>query len=182
MSYCAKKISSSIVVRLRYLAVMILLVGCTSVPEGVSPVNEFELSRYLGTWYEIARLDHPFERGLEQITATYTLRDDGGVEVLNKGYNPQKDEWQDALGKAYFVGDQQLGHLKVSFFGPFYASYVIFVLDKTDYQYAMITGPDRDYLWILARTPKIDAALLAQLVEQAKTLGYATDNLIYVKQ
>jgi apolipoprotein D and lipocalin family protein len=182
MERYGKKISGWIVVRLRYVLVAMLLVGCTSVPEGISPVDDFDLSRYLGTWYEIARLDHPFERGLEQITATYTLRDDGGVEVLNKGYNPQKDAWQDALGKAYFVGDKQLGHLKVSFFGPFYASYVIFVLDKTDYQYAMITGPDRDYLWILARTPSIDASLQTQLVDQAKALGYATEDLIFVKQ
>ena len=109
--------------------------ACTSIPPGITPVKDFDKARYLGTWYEIARLDHPFERGLEKISATYTLRDDGGVDVLNQGLEVATGEWPQAHGTAYFVGPDTVGHLKVSYFGPFYASYVVAQLD-TDYQYA----------------------------------------------
>ena len=95
-------------------------------PERVTPVESFELNRYLGKWYEIARLDHSFERGLERVTAEYSLRDDGGISVVNRGYSIEDDEWKVAEGKAYFVNDKNLGYLKVSFFGPFYGSYVVF--------------------------------------------------------
>lgn len=157
-----------------------LLSGCTSLPEGVKPVKNFELPRYLGTWYEIARLDHPFERGLEQISAQYSMQDDGGVKVLNRGFNIGQQEWEEAEGLAYFVGDSDVAHLKVSFFGPFYASYVIFLLDMQGYEYAMITGPNRDYLWILARQARLQEDILDELIQHAKDKGYATDKLIYV--
>jgi apolipoprotein D and lipocalin family protein len=98
----------------------VFLSACTGAPEGVEVVSGFDLNRYLGTWYEIARLDHSFERGLSSITATYSLRDDGGVRVINRGYNAEEGEWDEAEGKAYFVGDEDVGQLKVSFFGPFY--------------------------------------------------------------
>ena len=158
-----------------------LLVGCTSVPEGIKPVSGFDLQRYLGTWYEIARLDHPFERGLNNITAEYSLRDDGGVNVLNSGFDIEEGEWQEAQGKAYFVESSDTGHLKVSFFGPFYASYVVFELDQEGYQYAMVTGPDREYLWILSRQPTLPDALLNRLLDKARGLGYAVGELIYVE-
>ncbi|WP_034475103.1 lipocalin family protein [Aestuariibacter salexigens] len=160
--------------------VCIVLASCTSVPENVSPINNFQLNRYLGTWYEIARLDHPFERGLEQISATYTVRDDGGIDVLNKGFDTEKGEWREAKGKAYFVEDASIGHLKVSFFGPFYASYVIAELDQDDYQYALVTGPDTDYMWILSRTPELAPDTLEKLQIKAKQWGFAVDELIFV--
>lgn len=160
-------------------AVMILT-GCTGTPDNIEPVSNFELDRYLGEWYEIARLDHSFERGLTKITATYSLRDDNGVKVINRGYNASEGKWETAEGKAYFVEDSDIGHLKVSFFGPFYASYVVMALDKQNYQYAMVTGPDRDYLWILSRTPTLNQRTLNALVAQAKAAGYAVDELIYV--
>ena len=159
---------------------VLTLTGCTGTPDNVEPVNNFELDRYLGQWYEIARLDHPFERGLTKITATYTLRDDNGVNVINRGYNESEGEWDTANGKAYFVEGSDIGYLKVSFFGPFYASYVVMALDEKDYQYAMVTGPDRDYLWILSRTPKLDQRILDKLLAQAKAAGYPVDKLIYV--
>jgi apolipoprotein D and lipocalin family protein len=161
-------------------AFIFLLSACTSLPDGIQPVKNFELPRYLGTWYEIARLDHPFERGLEQISAQYSMLDDGGIKVLNRGFNIAQQEWEEADGKAYFVGDSDTAHLKVSFFGPFYASYVIFLLDMQGYEYAMITGPDRDYLWILARQTSLPEDTLNTLVQHAKDNGYATDSLIYV--
>ena len=154
--------------------------ACTGTPEGVQVVTGFEIDRYLGTWYEIARLDHRFERGMSDVTATYSLRDDGGVHVVNRGYKVADGEWEQATGKAYFVGDNDVGQLKVSFFGPFYGGYNIVELDKDHYRYALVSGPTRSYLWILARSPELDGDVLAGLVATAKDLGFATDELIYV--
>jgi apolipoprotein D and lipocalin family protein len=161
--------------------VFLFLTGCVGAPNNVQPVKNFELQRYLGTWYEIARLDHSFERDLQQVTATYSLRDDGGVRVVNKGFNPKKNKWKEAIGKAYFVGDSDIGQLKVSFFGPFYGGYNIIELDKVNYQYALICGPNLSYLWILARRPELNKSIVERLVAKANSLGFATDQLIYVK-
>lgn len=157
-----------------------LLSGCTGVPDGMKPVTGFDLDRYLGTWYEVARLDHRFERGLSQVTASYSLRDDGGVKVVNRGFNAAKGEWKEAEGKAFFIEEPDIGRLKVSFFGPFYGAYNIIELDKDDYQYSMITGPNRSYLWILARQPELDPEILERLLARASELGFATDELIFV--
>lgn len=166
--------------RVAILLFLLGLAGCTSVPEGVTPVTGFESERYLGTWYEIARFDHSFEDGLSRVTATYSKREDGGIRVLNKGYDAATGEWDEAEGKAYFVSDETTGHLQVSFFGPFYASYVIAELDKDNYQYSLVTGPDRSYLWILARQPTLSQDVLDELLSKAKSLGYATDEFIWV--
>ncbi len=162
------------------LILTFLFAGCVKTPENVKPVDNFELKRYLGTWYEVARLDHSFERGMEQISATYTLRDDGGVKVLNKGYITKEQRWKDATGKAYFVEDTDTGYLKVSFFGPFYGSYIVM---DTDYEsYSLISGPDKSYLWILSRTPVLDNKVQERLIRKAKESGFGTDKLIFVKQ
>jgi apolipoprotein D and lipocalin family protein len=158
---------------------MLVLGACTGLPEGVQPVTGFKLDRYLGTWYEIARLDHRFERGLDNVTAEYSLRDDGLVKVVNRGYDTDSREWQDAVGKAKFIGSPNVGRLKVSFFGPFYGAYNVFELDSINYEYEMIAGPDRDYLWILARSPSLDQEVLARLLKKAELAGFATDELIY---
>jgi len=144
-------------------------------------VTDFEIDRYLGSWYEIARLDHSFERGLSAVTADYSLRDDGGVRVVNRGYNEESGEWDEAIGKAYFVGASDIGQLKVSFFGPFYGGYNIIELDKSGYQYSLVAGPDRDYLWILSRTSQMQPDVLQSLVNKASELGFATDELIFVE-
>lgn len=157
------------------------LTACTGIPAGVQPVTEFELNRYLGTWHEIARLDHGFERGLTQVTAEYSLREDGGVKVLNSGYNAEEQQRQTAEGKAYFIDRPDVGRLKVSFFGPFYGAYNIIALDKAAYQYVMIAGPSTDYLWILARAPTLDSAVLEVLVQKARALGFPTEDLIYLQ-
>ena len=169
--------------RLAALATLFLtlLSSCTSSPDGVGVVTGFEIDRYLGTWYEVARLDHSFERGLSAVTANYSLRDDDGVRVVNRGYNDQSGEWDEAIGKAYFTGASNIGQLKVSFFGPFYGGYNIVEQDKSDYQYSLVAGPDRDYLWILSRTPKIEPNILQSLVNKARKLGFATDELIFVR-
>ncbi|BBL58734.1 lipocalin family protein [Methylomonas koyamae] len=158
---------------------LLLLTGCTGIPEGLTVVDGFELPRYLGTWHEIARLDHSFERGLSDIRAEYSLREDGGVKVLNSGFDAETQQRRSAEGKAYFIDGPERGRLKVSFFGPFYGAYNIIALDKANYQYAMVAGPDRDYLWILARTPDLAQPTLDSLVDQARNLGFATDQLIF---
>ena len=158
-----------------------LLVGSVSLPDKVEPVNDFEVDRYLGTWYEIARLDHSFERGLSKVTAEYSLREDGGIRVLNRGYSKEKGEWSEAEGKGYFVYSEDIGHLKVSFFGPFYSSYAIFGLDKEDYQYAWVAGNNTGYLWLLAREPQVNDELIKAFEARAEELGFPVDELIYVE-
>lgn len=164
------------------LTLALLLTGCKTYekPEKVTPVENFKLSEYLGIWYEIARLEHKFEKGMEAITATYSMKEDGGVKVLNKGYKTAKKTWNTAEGKAYFVGDIDKAFLKVSFFGPFYGSYIVM---DTDYKnYTMISGPDTSYFWILSRTPTLDEATMNRLLAKAKDAGFDTSVLIYPDQ
>ena len=167
------------------LAIVVLLSACMGVPDNVKVVDNIVANQYLGTWYEIARLDQSFERGLEKISATYTAKDDGSIKVVNRGFQVAKNEWKEAIGKAYFVdppnaNKTNTGKLKVSFFGPFYGAYNIIALD-VNYQHVMICGPDQSYLWILSRTPQLDEPIKRDLVAKAKALGFATDKLIYVK-
>lgn len=162
------------------IALLLLLTGCVGIPDAVSPVSNFQLERYLGQWYEVARLDHSFERGLTKVTADYSLRNDGGVKVLNRGYSVRKNAWKEAEGKAYFVNKADQGYLKVSFFGPFYGSYVIFELDHENYQYALVCGPNKSYLWMLARSPDVTDTLKETLTAKAAALGFDTSRLIFV--
>ena len=166
----------------RFLVLLLtLLSGCVGTPEGLTPVSGFEANRYLGHWYEIARLDHRFERGLEQVSAHYSQNPDGSIQVINRGYDPKQRQWRQAEGTAKLVGEPSVGQLKVSFFGPFYGGYNILVL-APDYRYALVCGPDRDYLWILARTPSLPEPDLQFLVAEAQRMGFATNQLIYVRQ
>jgi apolipoprotein D and lipocalin family protein len=168
--------------RLLALLLSTLLAACTSAPDGITPVRGFDAERYLGTWYEIARLDHSFERGLSRVTAEYRRRDDGSLQVINRGWSDAERRWQQAEGRAEFVQGPEVGHLKVSFFGPFYGAYVVFELDRESYRYALVSGPDRSYLWLLARTPTLDGPTRDRLVARARALGFDTDRLIFVDQ
>lgn len=163
-----------------YLFFCLFFSGCTQLPEGIEPVSNFDINRYLGEWYEIARLDHSFERGLSRVTANYSRNKDGSVKVVNKGFSQDKNEWKSAEGKAKFVDKEDVGHLKVSFFGPFYGAYVIFSLDK-NYNYALVCGPDRDYLWLLAREPDLDDAIYERLMKMAEELGFATGEILRIR-
>jgi len=161
---------------------MLMLNSCTGVPEGLEPVAGFEPNRYLGKWYEIARLDHSFERNLSNVTAHYSRKEGGEIVVINRGFDGKTEEWKEIKGRARFIKSESVGSLKVSFFGPFYGGYHIIALDKENYAYAMVAGPNRSYLWILARDKTLSPKTLSDLVLKAKDWGFETQNLIYVEQ
>jgi apolipoprotein D and lipocalin family protein len=167
--------------RIVIMAAALLLGGCVTKPANITPVENFSAARYLGKWYEIARLDHSFEKGLSRVSAEYSLRDDGGLKVVNRGYKAADSVWKESVGKAYFVQKPDQGYLKVSFFGPFYGAYIVFDLDQ-DYRYSMVSGPDKSYFWLLSRTPTMDEPTKKRLVAKAQALGFDTSKLIYVEQ
>ena len=162
------------------LLAVLTLAGCTGVPDGVTPVRGFQAERYLGTWHEIARLDHSFERGLSNVSATYVRREDGGIDVLNRGFDGAKGAWREARGRAYFLEGPEVGSLKVSFFGPFYGGYHVMALDP-DYNWSMVAGPDHGYFWILARAPSLPEATLKDLLDRARQAGFDLSGLIRVE-
>ncbi|RJS92772.1 lipocalin family protein [Salinisphaera sp. Q1T1-3] len=155
--------------------------GCVSVPEGTTPVSGFKLDRYLGRWYEIARLDHRFESGLDCVTADYSRRPKGGVRVVNRGVELADDKASQAVGKAYFVDGPDIAAFKVSFFGPFYAGYNVLALDP-QYRHALVAGSNRNYLWLLSRQPTMDPETRRAWVDKARKRGFPVDDLVYPKQ
>ena len=172
------KISLGLTLILGGIAV-ILLNACASIPKNAKPVQDFEVSRYLGTWYEIARFDFRFEKDLNNTMAQYSLDEKGRVVVLNSGYNYVKDKWTSAEGLAKFRGNENVAGLKVSFFGPFYSGYNVIALDG-DYKCALVAGKDLDYLWILSREKSIPASVKQEFLKIAKEVGYDTSDLIWV--
>ncbi len=163
------------------LGVIATLIACKSPtpPTGITPVSDFDAGRYLGKWYEIARLDYYFERGLEQVTAEYSLNNNGSIRVVNRGYDPARNRWKQSEGKALFTGSKKRAALKVSFFGPFYAGYNVIAIDP-GYQYALVSGQSRDYLWILSRTPDIPLDVKTRYLELARRYGFQVNHLIWV--
>lgn len=161
-----------------FLLVCVLLTACVGDADKYPTVTGFEVGRYLGTWYEIARFDHSFERDLDKVSADYSLREDGGLKVVNRGFDTKKQKWHEAIGKAYFVQTPDIARLKVSFFGPFYGAYNVIELDKKDYSHVLITG-GKDYLWILSRSPQLSPDIQAQLIAKAQSLGFDTSKLLY---
>lgn len=150
-------------------------------PKNVNVVEHFDAKRYLGTWYEIARLDNHFEKGLEQVTANYSLKDNGDIRVINRGYSPARQRWKESEGVARFTGQPQRAALKVSFFGPFWGGYNVIALDK-DYRYALVCGPDSSWLWLLSRTPEVDAKTRNALLQSAVQQGFDVKKLKWVQQ
>ena len=168
--------------RLRYGLVgmfCLVLMGCTGIPEGIEPVTDFDQERYLGTWYEIARLDHSFERGLSEVTATYRANPDGSIAVLSRGFDQEEARWREAEGVARFVDSSTVAHLKVSFFGPFYGSYIVFELGE-NYEHAFVSGFNREYLWLLSRSPQVSDTLRNEFLETITKLGFAPDDLVWL--
>lgn len=162
------------------LMILMSLFSCRSIPKGVEAVKNFNKERYLGKWYEIARIDFKYERDMNNTTAEYSAMSNGKIKVVNKGYNYKKNKWESATGKAKFVGDESTAMLKVSFFGPFYAGYNVIKLDN-DYRYALVAGKDFDYLWILSRTPTIPENVREEYLRYAREVGFDTQRLTWVE-
>ena len=160
-------------------AIMIALTSTASAETRITPVSPFNLDQYLGKWYEIARIDFFFERGLDNTTAEYSLNDNGSVRVVNRGYNKDKKKWKDAKGKAKFVGDTNVGALKVSFFGPFYGGYNVIALEE-NYQYALVAGDDESNLWILSREKTIPDEIKEKYLKIAEQAGYDVSDLLWI--
>lgn len=154
--------------------------SCTTIPQGAKAVSPFEKGKYLGKWYEIARLDFKYERGLNNTTANYSLNSDGSIKVENAGYDYKTGKWKKAVGRAKFLGDPNVARLKVSFFGPFYAAYNVIALDE-QYKYALVAGRNLDYLWILSRETTIPDTIKAKYLQIAEAAGFKTTDLIWIK-
>jgi apolipoprotein D and lipocalin family protein len=164
-----------------FVPVLLSLCSCAAIPKGAKVVSPFDVEKYLGTWYEIARFDFRFERNVNNVTATYSLNENGTIKVDNRGYNYITKEWKQAIGKAKFAGAKDEAKLKVSFFGPFYAAYNVIAID-TEYKYALVVGKNLKYLWILSREKTIPEKVKNDYLEIAKNLGFAISNLVWTEQ
>lgn len=163
------------------LTALYLLPSCSSIPGNADPVENFEVDRYLGTWYEIARFDHRFERDMDNVSARYSLKENGEIKVFNSGYNYKKQEWKSATGSAGFRKGKSTAALKVTFFKPFYSGYNVVAIDK-DYQYALVAGRNLEYLWLLSRKKTMPEPVRQEYLKKAEEIGYDTSNLIWVTQ
>jgi len=159
----------------------LLLTSCTGIKSNIEAVYNFDVTQYQGKWYEIARLDHTFERGLTNVSATYTLREDGGIDVLNRGFDKHRNSWKHAKGRAYFLKEKTVGRLKVTFFWPFYGAYNVIALDHENYSYALVCSSNKSYLWFLARDKTLDNSIVDKLLSNADNLGFEVDKLIFVE-
>jgi apolipoprotein D and lipocalin family protein len=167
---------------LNLLVVGMLLLGlysCTTIPAGAKAVTPFDKEKYLGKWYEIARLDFKYEKDLDNTTAQYSLNTDGTIKVVNRGFNTKTKEWDEAHAKAKFIGDDTTAMLKVSFFGPFYSGYNVIAVDE-NYHYALVAGKNLDYLWILSRDTQIPEAIKVKYLKIASDIGYTTNDLLWI--
>jgi apolipoprotein D and lipocalin family protein len=173
------KIKNKILRVLFFTGVITLMNSCTSIPKNAKAVENFDVNKYLGTWYEIARFDFRFEKNLNNVSAQYSLNEKGNVIVLNSGYNFIEKEWKKADGLAKFRGNKDTAALKVSFFGPFYSGYNVVALDE-NYQYALVAGKNLDYLWILSRTKDIPETIKTDYLKIAEEIGYDTSKMIWV--
>ena len=151
------------------------------VPPSIRPIEDFELHRYLGKWYELARIDHNFERGLQRTQAEYSLNPNGSIHVINRGFDPKRGEWRVSRGKATPIFKSSIAALKVSFFGPFYGGYNVVALDE-NYQWAMVIGSTLDYFWILSRQPSLPEGVEEDLMRQAHLLGVDIQKILWVHQ
>lgn len=174
------KAKNKILIAVVSVGLVVLLNSCASIPKKAKAVENFDVNKYLGTWYEIARFDFRFEKDLDNVSAQYSLNEKGNINVLNSGYNEKKEEWKKAEGLAKFRGNEDLAELKVSFFGPFYSGYNVVALDN-NYQHALVAGKNLDYLWILSRTKSIPQEVKTNYLNIAKEIGYDTSKLIWVE-
>ncbi|QOG02072.1 lipocalin family protein [Flavobacterium sp. MDT1-60] len=158
-----------------------ILSSCKStIPKKAVAVTNFDKAKYLGKWFEIARLDYKWEKNLNNVTAEYSLKEDGTIKVDNRGYNVKKDKWEESIGKAKFVKKDNVGMLKVSFFGPFYSGYNVIAIDP-DYKYALVAGESLKYMWILSREKTIPESVKADYLIKAQKIGYTISDLVWVE-
>ncbi|MFC6267677.1 lipocalin family protein [Frigoriflavimonas asaccharolytica] len=161
---------------------LLILNSCaTGLPKGATAVSNFDSNKYLGKWYEIARFDFRFEKNLNQVTATYSKKENGNIKVENRGYDYVKNEWKESIGEAKFVKNPNIAELKVSFFKPIWASYNVIDIDE-DYKYALVVGNNKDYMWILSREKTLPESYKQRFLSKAKSLGFEIENLIWVEQ
>lgn len=159
----------------------ILLNSCAAgIPEGATAVQNFDAKKYLGKWYEIARMDFRFEKNLNNVTAEYSTKENGHIKVDNKGYDYVKDKQKQSIGEARFRGAENVGELKVSFFKPIWSGYNVIDIDE-NYQYALVAGDSLKYLWILSREKTIPEDVKQRFLQKAKSIGYNVDELVWVK-
>lgn len=160
--------------------ILMFLNSCATIPNGATAVKPFDKEKYLGKWYEIARKDFKYERNLSNTTAEYSLNDNGTIKVDNQGYDTITGKWTQAIGKAKFIGEENIAKLKVSFFGPFYSGYNVIAIDS-EYKYALVVGKNLKYLWILSREINIPVEIKDKYLKIAEEIGYNTADLIWVK-
>lgn len=172
--------STGAVTSVALLSAFLLLQSCVSIPKGASAVKPFDADRYLGTWYEIARMDFRFEKNLDNVTARYTRKENGGIEVRNRGRDTTTGKWKQSVGKARQLRNTGAGRLKVSFFGPFYSGYNVVAIDP-EYRHALIAGDNLKYMWILSRTPEIPVAVRSSYLNEAHRIGYDTTTLVWTR-
>ena len=158
----------------------LLFNSCTpKIPKGAVALSNFDSEKYLGKWYEIARLDFRFEKDLNNVTADYSKKANGAIKVLNRGFNSKKNKWVEAEGEAKPVGDKEVAKLKVSFFKPFWSGYN--VIDIEDYTYALVAGDSLNYLWILSREKTIPDEIKERFLNKATGIGYDIQKLVWVE-
>lgn len=153
----------------------------TRIPKGVEAVKPFDINKYMGKWYEIARMDYIFEKNLSNCTAEYTMDENEEIHVVNRGYNYKKNRMEESEGKAQFVDSPDEARLKVSFWGPFYSAYNVIAIDK-DYKNALVAGKDFKHLWLLSRESTMPEETIEYFLQQAESFGYDTSKLIWVDQ
>lgn len=149
-----------------------------TIPKGVEAIKPFKIEKFLGKWYEIARLNFLFERNLNYASAEYSLNKDGSIKVINRGYNYKKQQEEEVEGKAVFVDNKNEGKLKVSFWGPFYSGYNVVSIDNK-YKYALIVGRNRNYLWMLSKEKEIPKKVIQRYLQLAESLGFDTSKLVW---
>lgn len=176
MKYISAAIFILLVVSSAYL-----MFGKLGLPEGMSAVSPFDMKRFEGTWYEIARLDHGFEKNMSHVSYTYTLNEKNGFKIENKSFDTKSGKWVVSGGKGDLIESPNVGRLKVSYFGPFYGSFNVIAMDP-NYGWAMVTGPNARYFWILSRQKVLDDKIMQELIRKAIGMGFKLEKMVHVDQ
>ncbi|KQR93344.1 lipocalin [Chryseobacterium sp. Leaf180] len=175
-----KFLKTALPVSLGIVGILALSSCAVGIPKDATAVQDFKADKYLGKWYEIARFDFRFEKNLDNTTAEYSRNEDRTIRVRNRGYNYVKKKQKESIGEARFVNGENEARLKVSFFKPIWSGYNVIDIDE-DYQNALVVGNSTKYMWILSRKTEIPEEIKTRFLNKAKSLGFKTENLIWVK-